>query len=65
MCLSFIKFYHNIPFLVRGLLWMCTVKNSCSVNYIADGSKNIDKAGINWKRSLFEMKAITDKIGVL
>ena len=44
---------------------MCTVKNSRSINSIADGSKNIDKVGIDWKRSLFEIKAIKEKIGVL
>lgn len=43
---------------------MYTVKNSRSIT-IADGSKNIDKAGIDWKRSLFEIKAIKEKIAVL
>lgn len=35
------------------------------INSIADGSINIDKAGIDWKRSLFEIKAIKEKIGVI
>ena len=56
------KLYQNQYVVCSGC---AQTQNSRSINSIAAGSKNIDKAGIDCKRSLFEIKAIKEKIEVL